>query len=446
MLELSPVVVVIIMFSAVLVGILIGYPLAFSVGAVTLIVGFGIYGNYIIPLIVQRVYLLVTSYVLVAGVGFIFMGVMLERSGIADRLYQTLYLILGGLRGGLAITTVVLGTILATCVGIIGASISMLTLLALPAMLKRGYDKSIASGAICAGGCLGILIPPSIMLVIYGPMANISVGRLFMAAFLPGLLLSVLYCSYLWLRCSLQPQLAPPAPVKEREASFIKKLTLLLTSIVPISIIILSVLGVIFLGIAPPTEAAAIGAVAATLLTICYRRFSFSLLLDAATRTMRISCFVLLIGAMCYAFVGVFLAAGAGQAMQELIMGVPGGHWGSFAVVMLIFFILGIFVDVLGILFMMIPIISPLAPALGFDPLWFAMMIIVNLQMAMLTPPVAAALFYILGIADPKLELKIDDVTRGVLPFVLLIMLALGLLTAFPQIILWLPAQMITGW
>jgi TRAP-type mannitol/chloroaromatic compound transport system permease large subunit len=203
------------------------------------------------------------------------------------------------------------------------------------------------------------------------------------------------------------------------------------------------VLGVIFLGIAPPTEAAAIGAVAATLLTIAYKRFSWGLLKDAATQTMKIVSFVLLIGGMSYAFVAVFLAGGGGKVVEDLILAVPGGRWGSFAIVMFIFFILGFFIDWIGILFIMVPIISPLAPSLGFDPLWFAMMICVNLQMSFMTPPMAVAIFYLRGAADPKLGMKIDDIIRGIIPFSIIIMITLGLCVAFPQIILWLPAQMI---
>jgi tripartite ATP-independent transporter DctM subunit len=443
MFELSPVAITAIMFGAIFLGIFLGYPLAIPIGAVTLAMGFLIFGDSVVELIVQRVFLLFTSYVLAAAPSFIFMGVMLERSGVANRLYEALYLWLGGFRGGLAIVTVLVGTIVAATVGVVAASVTMLTLLALTPMIQRGYSKSLASGAICAGGTLGILIPPSIMLVVYGPMAGISVGKLFMAAFIPGFILSGLYCSYIAIRCLLQPKIAPSVPAEDRAVPFMKKTTMLLTSFFPLAILIMSVLGVIFLGIAPPTEAAAIGAVAATLLTIAYKRFSWGLLKEAATQTMKIVSFVLLIGGMSYAFVAVFLAGGGGKVVEELILAVPGGRWGSFAIVMFIFFILGFFIDWIGILFIMVPIISPLAPSLGFDPLWFAMMICVNLQMSFMTPPMAVAIFYLRGAADPKLGVKIDDIIRGIIPFSIIIMITLGLCVAFPQIILWLPAQMI---
>ncbi|MBA7530837.1 C4-dicarboxylate TRAP transporter large permease protein DctM [subsurface metagenome] len=278
MIDLSPEIVTIIMLGGVLVGVLAGYPLAIPVGALALIMGFLLFGTGVFSLLYARLYSLIHSYVLLAIPLFVFMGAMLERSGIAERMYAALYLWLSGFRGGLAIITVVMGTVLAACVGIIGASVTMLSLLALPSMLKRGYSKSLASGSVCAGGTLGILIPPSIMLVIYGPMAGISVGKLFMAAFIPGLVLSGLYVTYIATRCFFQPKIAPAVPVEERAVPFLKKTAMLLTSLVPPALLIMAVLGSIFLGIAPPTEAAAVGAFAATILTIAYRRFNFEVL------------------------------------------------------------------------------------------------------------------------------------------------------------------------
>jgi len=358
-------------------------------------------------------------------------------------MYEALYLWLSGLRGGLAIITVLIGTILAACVGIIGASVSMLALLALPAMLRRGYSKSLASGAVCAGGSLGILIPPSIMLVIYGPMANISVGKLFMGAFIPGFVLSGLYITYIAIRCFSQPRIAPAVPVEERAVPFGKKTALLASSLVPPAILVLSVLGSIFFGIAPPTEAAAVGAFAATLLTIAYRRFSFGVLKETATQTLKVTSMILLIGGLSFVFVGVFIPAGGAKVVKEVILAAPGGSWGAFAMIMFIMFLLGFFIDWIGIIFIMIPILSPIAPELGFDPLWFALMICVNLQMSFMTPPFAPAIFYLRGSVPPELEVTMGDIIRGVFPFVILIMIGLGLCVAFPQIILWLPSMMI---
>jgi len=443
MIDLSPEIITIMMLGGVLVGVLIGYPLAIPVGALGLIFGFLLFGTPVFDLLYARLFKLINSYALLAVPLFVFMGVMLERSGIAERMYDALYLWLSGLRGGLAIITVLMGTVLAACVGIIGASVSMLALLALPSMVKRGYSKSLASGAVCAGGTLGILIPPSIMLVIYGPMANISVGKLFMAAFIPGFMLSALYCIYIALRCFFQPRIAPAVPVEERTVPFMKKTTMLVTSLVPPAVLILAVLGSIFFGIAPPTEAAAVGAFAATILTVAYRRFSFKVLKATATQTLLVTSMILLIGGLSFVFVGVFIPAGGAKVVKEVILGAPGGHWGAFAVVMFIIFILGFFIDWIGIIFIMVPILAPIAPLLGFDPLWFAMMIIINLQMAFMTPPMAAAIFYLRGSAPAELGVTMGDIIRGVFPFVGLIMIGLILCVAFPQLILWLPAQMI---
>ena len=443
MIDLSPEIIAIMMLGGVLVGVLLGYPLAIPVGALGLIFGFLLFGTPVFDLLYARLFKLINSYALLAVPLFVFMGVMLERSGIAERMYDALYLWLSGLRGGLAIITVLMGTVLAACVGIIGASVSMLALLALPSMVKRGYSKSLASGSVCAGGTLGILIPPSIMLVIYGPMANISVGKLFMAAFIPGFVLSALYCSYIALRCFFQPGIAPAVPVEERAVPFLKKTTMLVTSLFPPGLLILSVLGSIFFGIAPPTEAAAVGAFAATILAVAYRRFSFEVLKSTATQTLKVTSMILLIGGLSFVFVGVFIPAGGAKVVKELILAAPGGHWGAFAVVMFIIFVLGFFIDWIGIIFIMVPILAPIAPELGFDPLWFAMMIIINLQMAFMTPPMAAAIFYLRGSAPADLGITMGDIIRGVFPFVGLIIIGLGLCVAFPQLILWLPAQMI---
>jgi tripartite ATP-independent transporter DctM subunit len=443
MIDISPELTTALMMGLIMVGVLTGFPLAIPIGGVAVIFGFLLFGTGSIEIISGRVFSLVTNYTLLAVPAFIFMGGMLQHSGIAEKMYDALYVWLGGLRGGLAIITVLIGTIMAACVGVIAASITMLAMVALPAMLRRGYDKGLASGSVVAGGCLGILIPPSIMLVIYGPMAWISVGKLFMAAFFPGFTLSALYCLYIGIRSYLQPQIAPSIPSEERRMPFLKKTILLITSLAPTAILILAVLGVIFLGIAAPTEASATGAFVATILAIAYRRVSFNLLNETALATLKLTSMILLIGSCAFAFVGVFLSAGCGNVVEELILGTPGGRWGAFASVMFIVFLLGFFIDWIGILFIIVPIISPLAPALGFDPLWFAMMICVNLQMSFMTPPFAPGIFFLRGTASKELGLTMADIIRGVIPFIFLVFIGLALCVIFPQIILWLPGQMI---
>lgn len=443
MIDFSPELIAIVMLGGLILTVLSGYPLALPIGAVALVVGFLAFGDSVFSIIYQQVFSILHNYVLLALPLFIFMGVTLEYSGIAERMYDALFLILSGLRGGLAIITVLLGTALAACVGVITASVTMLTTLSLGSMVRRGYDHSLATGAVCAGGTLGILIPPSVMLVIYGPMARISVGKLFMAAMFPGLALSALYIIYIVVRCYLQPKLAPVIPVEERAVPVSQKIKLLFTAALPPALIILAVLGSIFAGIAPPTEAAAVGATASLVLTAANRKLNWKIFYSILLRALSISCMVMFIGAMSIAFTAVFIKGRGGEVVQAAVLAAPGGRWGAFIAVMFMYFILGFFIEWIGIFFIMVPILAPLAPILGFDPLWFGMMICINLQMSFLTPPYAFAIFVLRGVAPPDLGITSAEIIRGVIPYVLLIMVALGLCIAFPQLITWLPAQMI---
>lgn len=443
MIELSPEAITILMLGGVVVGKMIGYPLAIPVGAFAIIFGYYIFGAGAFPLLYSRFFAIITNYTLLAIPLFVYMGLMMGQAGIVEKMYQALYVWLSGLRGGLALTTVIIGVILAACVGVIAASVTMLSLMALPSMLRRGYDKRLACGTVCASGTLGILIPPSVMLIIYGPMAGISVGRLFMAAVIPGLILSGLYIAYIAIHTYLRPKVAPAVPVEERAMPLAKKISILMTSLIPPVSIILAVLGSIFFGIAPPTEAAAVGGVATTVLAIAYRKFSFDVLKDVAMQTLKITSMILLIGGTSFAFVGVFIPAGGGAVVESVILATPGGRWGAFAMVMFLIFLLGFIVDWIGIVFIIVPILAPIVPMLGFDPLWFAMMVIINLQMAFLTPPFAVAIFYLMGVVPPEMGVTMGDAIRGVIPFILLIIVGLALFIAFPELILWLPARML---
>jgi tripartite ATP-independent transporter DctM subunit len=444
MISLDPGIVAVLMLGGIFVGVFLGFPLALSVGGVGIVIGLLLFGPTVAPeLYYGRFFSGLENYVLLAVPMFIYMGTMLEHSGVAEGMYDALYLSFGGIRGGLAVTTVLIGTVLAACVGIIGASVTMLALIALPAMINRGYDKGLAAGAVAGGGSLGILIPPSVMLVVYGPMANLSVGKLFFGAFIPGFMLSGLYIAYIMVRCILQPNLAPPVPASDRAVPGSVKLGKLAKSMLPPTILILAVLGSIFLGIAAPTEAAGVGALAATLLALGYRRLDWHVLKRTAMSTVRTSGMVLLIGSMAFAFVGIFMRANCDKVVSEFLLAAPGGKWGMFMIVMIICFLLGFLIDWLGIIFIMVPIITPVAAAAGFDALWFAMMICVNLQMSFMTPPFAYALFYIKGAADPALNLTTADIIRGMVPYVFLIVIGLALCIIFPQIILWLPSMML---
>jgi tripartite ATP-independent transporter DctM subunit len=440
---ITPAALVIGMFLILFLGVLTGFPLALPVGGAGMIFGYLLFGQSSFDMIYARVFAQLTSTGFMAVPLFVFMGGMLERSGIAKKMYESLYLLFGRFRGGLAIVSVIIGTIMAACIGVVAASISMLTLVALPVMIKRGYDKGLATGSICAAGTLGILIPPSIMLIVYGPAAWISVGKLFMAAFGPGLMLAGLYIIYIAVRAFLQPEMAPSAPQEEQDSyTGLQKLWMVITSLLPTLALILAVLGAIYTGIAAPTEAAAIGAITSVFLTMLYGRFSWKVLMDVSLSTLKLTGMVLLIAACSTAFVSVFLAGGGGRVIETFILGFPGGKWAVFAMIMFITFVLGAFIDWVGIIFVLVPILSPIVPKLGFDPLWFAMMIIVNLQMSFLTPPFAYAMFFLKGAADPELGIETKDIIRGMLPFVGIVAIGLVLLIIFPGIITWLPSTM----
>lgn len=441
---MSPELITILMFVGVVVGVLMGYPLGFVLAGLGMIFGLTQVGIGVTPMFISRTMTLAKSYVLIAAPLFIFMGVMLERSGASDKMYHAMHLWMGGLRGGLAMGTILVCTLFAACTGIIGASVVTMGLLALPAMLGRGYDKSLTAGTICAGGTLGILIPPSIMLVVYGPQAGISVGKLFIAAIVPGLVLSALFIIYIAVKCFINPSLGPPMPIEERRVPLAKKTSLLATSLMPPLFLILAVLGTIFFGVASPTEAAGMGALASIILAAVYRNLNFRTLKETGLRTIRATAMVFMVALGASMFVGIFMKLGGGKVIGDTLMALPLGKWGILAAIMFIVFILGMFIDWLGIVFIMVPLFTPVAEALGFDPLWFAMLICVNLQMSFLTPPFAYAAFYLKGIAPP--ELSIGDIYRAIVPFLALQATGLALCIIFPPLITWLPGLMIKAY
>ncbi len=443
MIELSPEIITIGMLSSVLVGILTGYPICYVLGLIGFVSGYFIFEDQVLFLFYSRLYNTFTSYSLMAIPLFVFMGAVLERSGIVERVYHALYLFLGRFRGGLAVVTVLLGIIIAATVGVFAASITILTLVSLPPMIKRGYSKRLATGSVTAGGLLGILIPPSIMLIIYGPMANISVGRLFFATIVPGLIIGSLYIGYISLRCLIQPELAPPISDDERRIPFNEKFKALTVSLLPPVILVLSVLGVIFWGIAPPTEAAGVGAFVAVLLSIVYHSFNVKLMVDAAIITAKMSGFCFLIIGLSIPFGSVMIASGGGDIIADLIMSIPGEKWGGLFAMLGIVFILGLFVEWIAILYIVVPIMTPIAKELGFDSLWFATMVCVTMQMGYMTPPMSMGVFVCKGAIPPGINVEMSDIMRGTLPFVFLVMIAVVLLCIFPELVTFLPGKMI---
>jgi tripartite ATP-independent transporter DctM subunit len=439
---MSPEIITLLMFAGILVGVLFGFQTAFVLAGLSMIFGVIFMGpNIIFGLFVVRLLGLMKNYVLLAVPLFLFMGVFMERSGVAERLYSAMYLWLGGLRGGLAMATIVICVIFAAATGVVGASEVTIGLLALPAMLKRKFNKPLACGTICAGGTLGILIPPSIMIVIYGPTAGLSVGKLFLAAFIPGILLGLLYMSYIGIRCYFRPQLGPPMPAEERTAPLGRKILLLLTSILPPLFLIFAVLGTIFFGVAAVTEAAAMGAIASIILALIYRQVSFQVIKEACRRTLQITSMIMMIALGAAFFSSTFVALGGGDVVNNFLLGLPFGKWGVLLTMMAMLTVLGMFIDWLGIVFIVVPLFTPIAQALGFDPIWFALLVMINLQISFLTPPFAYSIFYLKGIVPP--EVTTVDIYRGVFPFVALQIIGLGLCIIFPKLITFLPTLMI---
>ncbi|MFP4034873.1 MAG: TRAP transporter large permease subunit [Desulfovermiculus sp.] len=437
----SPELLLCFLFGGLILGLATGFPVPFVMLGSSLIVGVLGAGEAFFHMLVLRFFETMHNYILVSIVLFVFMGIMLERSGAAERLFSSLHLILGGLRGGLGLAVIAVCTIMAAATGIMGAPVIIMGLFALPHMLSRNYDPALSSGSICAGGTLGILIPPSIMLIVYGPMAGMSVGRLFMAAIVPGLILASLYALYILLICFFKPELGPPLPKEQRSASVGKKLLLVITSMLPTLLLILSVLGTIFLGIAAPTEAAAVGAFISVLLAWAYGNLSWKTLQEAFVQTTLVSSMILLIVAAAFVFTGTFMLLGGGFMVQDFLLNLPFGPWGVLIIMMAAFFTFGLFMEWVGIVPILVPIFTPVLQQLGFDPLWSAILFCVTMQTSFLTPPMAPALFYLKGVAPSEVQFG-PHIIRGVLPFILLQLIGLVLIAAWPDLVLWLPKMM----
>ena len=442
MLDLSPELLTVLMFGGLLIGLFMGHPLAFVLGGLAVIFGYIGWGPSVFYMFMNRIWGTMDNYVLLAIPLFIFMAQFLDRSGVAEELFRALRFLLGQTKGGIALTVVVVSTIFAACTGIIGASVVTMGLLALPMMRKYGYDEELSYGAICAGGTLGILIPPSIMLVVMASEATLSVGKLFAGAVFPGILLSFLYLIYVYVRCHLNPEMGPPISTEERATVTSKDIALMvLKSLVPPLILILGVLGSIFFGIATPTEASGVGAFLAFLMVVGYGKFTWQGLYQAAVQTAKTNTMVIIIlcGATC--FTGVFLGIGGGDVVTNFVTGLGMGKWGTFWIMMLIVFLLGMFIDWIGIVLICFPLFIPIATSLGFDPVWFVIMMAVNLQASFLTPPFGYALFYIKGVDPDRIDIK--KVYRGIIPFVALMLIGLVICAYWPQAVMWLPSLLV---
>jgi tripartite ATP-independent transporter DctM subunit len=430
----------IVMFFVAVLLLLVGYPVAFTLGAVAMLFGAVFLGLDFFDLLPLRIWGIMTNFTLLAVPLFVFMGVILEKSGLAEELLETMGRLFGRLRGGLAVSIVVVGALLAATTGVVGATVVTMTVIALPALLKHGYRTELATGTIAAAGTLGQIVPPSIILVLLGDVIGVPVGRLFIGAVAPSCLLILMFIGYVLIVSWLRPQIAPAIHSADEKNIAADLGRQVVKSLLPPLFLVTAVLGSIFFGIASPTESAAVGALGALLLAAVHGRLDLGKLVGAARYTTRLSSMVFLILIGATAFGLVFRGMGGDLLVEELMTSLPGGEWGFLLVSMLIIFVLGFFLDFLEISFIVVPILAPIAESLNIDLLWFAVLIAVNLQTSFLTPPFGFSLFYLKAAAPPQVQ--IAQIYRGIVPFVLIQMATLGLLLAYPPFTQWLPSVM----
>lgn len=428
------------MFLALTVLLMAGFPVTFTLLGTALFFGLIGFGWNFFNLLPLRIWGVMTNVTLLAVPLFVFMGVMLERSGLAEELLETMGLLFGRIRGGLAISVVVVGALLGASTGIVGATVVTMGLLAVPTMLKRGYREELATGTVAASGTLGQIIPPSIVLVLIGDIVGVSVGDLFMGAVFPGLILVVLYIIYIVIAAIVWPESAPPIPEEELAAFTLKTLFVkTMKALFPPMFLMVAVLGSIFAGVASPTEAAAVGAVGSMVLTIANRKFSIKILNEVMHTTLQLTCmvFIILVGAAAFGL--VFRGMGGDGLVREFLGGIAHDHskWVVLFIVMALIFLIGFFLDFIEITFIHVPVLAPIMIEFGFDPLWFCILIAVNLQTSFMTPPFGFSLFYLKAVT-PK-EITTGHIYRGIVPFVLFQLIGLLIIVFFPELVTWLP-------
>jgi tripartite ATP-independent transporter DctM subunit len=419
--------------------LILGLPLAWTMGATAVIFTFALFDPSTMFMTMTRVYHMMLNYTLVAVPLFVLMGCILEKSGVAEQLFDAVYVWSGRLRGGLAIGTIVACVAMAAMVGIVGAEIVTFGLIALPQMLNRGYSKGLALGSITSGGGMATLIPPSIVFIVYGMTAGVSIGDLFIAGIIPGLLLAFLFIAYIVVSVWLRPHIAPAVSEKERNIPLKTKIQMLKGLIMPAAIAFV-VLGSIYLGIATPTEAAALGCLGAILSAIVNHRFSWNVLKDACYETLWISCMLTWLFFGAQAIIGVYTLAGGAQFVKNTILELPFGPWGIVVVMQIIWVFLGMFLDWIGILLLTGPMFVPIIVSLGFDPVWFGVVYCMNMHISYLTPPFGPSVFYMASVAPSYIS--VTDVYIANLPYLLLTIVALAITCFFPELSLWLPSLM----
>ena len=429
-----------LLFAAVFgVTLLTGLPLAFATGAVAVVFTVALFGVPGLNLVVSRMFTLMGNYVLVSVPLFIFMACILERAGIAEAIFRAVHVWAGRIRGGLAVAVIISCALMAAMVGVIGAEIVTMGVVALPAMLARNYKKNLALGCICAGGGLATLIPPSVVFIMYGLTAGASIGQLYMAGVVPGLMLAAMYITYIIVRCWLQPEIAPPATKEELAIPLSEKLALLKELALP-GLVALSVLGTLYLGWATPTEAAGVGVVGALVAAAWNRKLTWRGVKGAVVDTTKVTAMLYWLFFGSSALIGVYTLAGGTKLIQDAMTNLPVGPLGVILVINLIWIVLGCFIDWIGILLLTAPIFVPVAVKLGFDPVWLGVLFCMNMQISYISPPFGPAAFYLKGVVPPGVTL--GDIFSSIWPYLLLQVVALGLVIAFPQIALWLPSTM----
>ncbi|MCE0759050.1 TRAP transporter large permease subunit [Marinobacter sp. G11] len=428
-------VMTLLFFGSLLFFLLLGLPLAFVLGGVSVVFLYFTWGFDSFYMVVSQIWGTMESFTLVAIPLFVFMAMILERTGVARDLYRMMYLWFGGLRGGLAIGTLGICAVFAAMVGISGAAVVAMGAIALPSMLSRGYDKQMALGVINTGGGWGVLIPPSILMILYALITGVSVGKMFAAGVMPGIMLMVLTTLYIVVRCALQPDLAPALP-KEDRASWPEKLRALRSVLLPISVVGM-VLGSIMGGLTTPTEAAAMGVLGALISAAVYGEFKWSVLNEAAIRTLKLTGLTMWILFSAHAFSSAYQSMGAQALIESIMAMIPGGAWGTVIAMMIIIFFLGMVLDPVGIMMITLPVFIPIITALGFDPIWFGILFVINMEIGYKTPPFGFNLFYLKGVVPPSVTM--NDIYKSIIPFVLVEIIGIILIMIFPEIATWLP-------
>jgi len=436
---MSPEWITILLVGTFITLLVLGLPLAWSMGATAVIFTLGLFGPSTMFMTMTRVYHMMLNYTLVSVPLFVFMGFILEKSGVAEQLFEAIYVWSGKLRGGLAIGTILACVAMGALVGIVGAEIVTFGVISLPQMLNRGYDRKLSLGSVTSGGGMATLIPPSVVFIVYGMTAGVPVGELFAAGILPGILLASLFIGYIVIRVWVNPNMAPAATEEELAIPFKKKVKMLKGLIMPI-IIVLVVFISIYAGIATPTEAAALGCFGALISAFINRRLSWSVIKQSSYETLWVSCMLTWLFFGAQAIIGVYTLSGGSNFVKTALMSLPLGFWGILSVMQIIWVFMGMFLDWIGILLLTAPIFLPVAESLGIDLVWYGVIYCMNMHISYLSPPFGPSIFYLASVAPPNIS--VTDIYKANLPYLWLTFMALLIVMVFPQISLWLPSMM----